>query len=276
MNSVRIKFIRGEEVKYISHLDLMKVFERALRRGNIPIAYSMGYNPHPQMVFGLPLPVGVTSEAEYADFELSGSMSPEELMESLNRVLPTGLEVVDAKTKKNKSNIMASIVKASYVVLVCPETNPGIAILRDEIEKFFLQPQIIVKKESKGKIREIDIKPMIYELKVEGIDENGIGPEDGGGQDGGNQGGCGNAWIKKYVNELSGQYPMGANCRVGDLFCLSAMLSAGSAANLKPELPVAAINGAGIPKLDVVKIHRTGLLVGTEEKDLDPMDPGAL
>ena len=70
MIRLRVKFTRGEEVKYISHLDMLKVFERALRRANIPIAYNKGFNPRPQIVFGLPLSVGVTSESEYADLEI--------------------------------------------------------------------------------------------------------------------------------------------------------------------------------------------------------------
>src|SRR5690242_15350351 len=69
--NIRTKFRRSDEVKFISHLDLMKVFERAIRRARLPIAYSQGFNPHPGMVFGLPLSVGVTSDAEYGDFEIT-------------------------------------------------------------------------------------------------------------------------------------------------------------------------------------------------------------
>jgi radical SAM-linked protein len=61
--SIRVKFERSQEVKFISHLDMMKAFERALRRAGLPIGYSKGFNPHPLMVFGLPLSVGMTSQA---------------------------------------------------------------------------------------------------------------------------------------------------------------------------------------------------------------------
>ena len=89
MVNLRVKFIRGEEIKFISHLDLMRVFERALRRSEIPVAYSKGFNPHPQMVFGLPLSVGVTSQCEYADFKIEDNIEPNEFIQRLNDNLPS-------------------------------------------------------------------------------------------------------------------------------------------------------------------------------------------
>ena len=73
---VRLKYERGKEVVFISHLDLMRAFSRAFRRARIPIAYTKGFNPHAIMVFGLPLQVGVTSESEYLDISLDVSPSP--------------------------------------------------------------------------------------------------------------------------------------------------------------------------------------------------------
>ena len=115
MGKIRFKFIRGEQVKYISHLDLMRTFERAIRRANIPVRYSQGFNPHPSIVFGLPLSVGVTSEAEYADVEIDGELAPPVFLQQLNSQLPEGLKVTDAKESGAKSNIMASVAFASYI-----------------------------------------------------------------------------------------------------------------------------------------------------------------
>ena len=113
LSDLRIKFIRGEEVKFISHLDLMKVFERASRRANIPIAYSQGFNPHAHLIFGLPLSVGVTSQAEYADIELTEILEPESFVTRLNKELPKGLIIIEAKARQSKVNIMASIGAAN-------------------------------------------------------------------------------------------------------------------------------------------------------------------
>lgn len=164
MNGLRVKFIRGEEVKYISHLDLMKVFERALRRARLPVAYSKGFNPHPEMVFGLPLSVGVTSEAEYADFGLEETIRPADFMRRLNSQLPAGLKVLDAKKKITKDNIMASITMASYRIMISAEEHREREFLQEKLKEFIERPAIIVKKETKSKVRDVDIKPMIHQL----------------------------------------------------------------------------------------------------------------
>ena len=134
--NIRAKFTRGEEVKYISHLDMMKMFERALRRSGLPVYYSQGFNPHPQIVFGLPLSVGVTSEAEYVDIVFSEDVEPRQFVEDLNRQLPDGLKILEANVKTSKSNIMATITKASYEVLVTIAQNPDINEVNEKIIQF--------------------------------------------------------------------------------------------------------------------------------------------
>lgn len=237
MNEIRIRFVRGEEVKYISHLDLMRVFERALRRAHIPIAYSQGFNPHPQMVFGLPLSVGVTSEAEYGDFELSADMDPGEFSGRLNQQLPKGLKIIGAKRKCTKSNIMASIFRASYVLYVFSGQNLGINDMQKKIEDFMQRPELIVKKEGKKGSRDIDIRPMIHEFHVE-----------------------------------TDARPSNENGFFEDGLCFSVLLSAGSMANLKPELLVSAFNEVEDAGIGQAKIHRTGLFVEWEGRLLEPLN----
>jgi radical SAM-linked protein len=157
LSSIRVKFIRGEEVKYISHLDLMKAFERALRRSKLPIAYSEGFNPHPKMVFGLPLSVGVTSEAEYADFEFSEDIKVSELIEILNPQLPSGLAITDAGVKADRKNIMAEITRASYCVNVCVNSKVGINQMKRIIDDFMLKGEIRIIKKTKSGMKETDI-----------------------------------------------------------------------------------------------------------------------
>lgn len=166
MNTVRFKYTRGERVKYISHLDLMKVFERALRRSGIAIAYSKGFNPHPQMVFGLPLSVGVTSQAEYADFQLAEGIEPDEFVHKLNMQLPEGIMIVDAGENDTQTNIMSSIVSACYDLLVANSRNISVSDAEEIIEGFMKRPEIIVKKKRKKDYIDIDIRHMIYSLKI--------------------------------------------------------------------------------------------------------------
>ena len=98
-----LRYERDERVKYVSHLDFVRVFGRAIRRAHIPVAYSEGFNPHPLLGFALPLSVGYTSECEIIEITLSEEMAPEELKERLNDVLPDGIRILSAH--EGKSNM---------------------------------------------------------------------------------------------------------------------------------------------------------------------------
>ena len=93
MQRLRIKFCRGEEVKFISHLDIMRLWLRALNRAGIPLAYSEGFNPHPRMSLAAPLALGVTSEAELMDIVLAKWASPHSFTAAVSRQLPPGIEI---------------------------------------------------------------------------------------------------------------------------------------------------------------------------------------
>ncbi len=93
MQRLRIRFCRGEEVKFISHLDMMRLWQRALNRAGVPLAYSEGFNPHPRMSLAAPLALGVTSEAELMDIVLSRWSSPHSFTESVSRQLPRGIAI---------------------------------------------------------------------------------------------------------------------------------------------------------------------------------------
>lgn len=93
---IRIKYAKGEEVRFISHRDLMRVFERAIRRAGLPIAYSQGFNPHMKFSWGPALKVGQTSEGEFAELRFEAWVKPNELIEKLNQQLPKGIEILEA------------------------------------------------------------------------------------------------------------------------------------------------------------------------------------
>ncbi len=232
MVNIRVKFRRGEEVKFISHLDLMKVFERAIRRARLPIAYSQGFNPHPGMVFGLPLSVGVTSEAEYGDFEITDDALPmNEFIERLNEQFPQGLEVLAAKQRQTKQNIMATISASEYIVIVgtgyeCTEKS-----LKAGIGKYLSQKEIIVKKKTKSGVKDTDIRNMIFDLDFE------LQP-----------------------------------CGTFNMIKLTMLVSAGSKANLKPELLVESLFEMLGARYEIDRIHRSKLYVRIQEELLDPMD----
>lgn len=96
MQHIKIKYRKGEQVKYISHRDLMRAVQRAIRRAGLPIAYSQGFNPHMKISWGNALKVGATSESEYATLQIDGWINPEKIVALLNTKLPPGLEVLEA------------------------------------------------------------------------------------------------------------------------------------------------------------------------------------
>jgi len=93
MQRLRIRFRRGEEVKYISHLDLMRLWQRAFNRAGISLAYSAGFHPHPRISLAVPLALGVTSDAELMDIVLDKWVSPHSLATAVSEQLPPGIEI---------------------------------------------------------------------------------------------------------------------------------------------------------------------------------------
>lgn len=169
MISIRLKFTKGNEVKYISHLDLMRVFQRAIRRTGIPISYSGGFNPHQEISFGAPLSLGVTSDAEYVDFKLAEPMEIGEISKRLNNSLPDGIRILKGiKLGENHKSAMSVVTHARYNIRMSIE-NIDSEALKKSIEAFALQEHIKVMKEQPKKgfeLKEIDIKSMIVGMRL--------------------------------------------------------------------------------------------------------------
>ena len=126
MYKYRAEITKGEEIRYISHLDYAGVMERAIRRAKLPAAYSEGFNPHIKMAFASALSLGVVSEAEYMDFELTRPLCQPEVFEKLSQALPEGVKLLrlkpvrepkPCKGKKHKA-LMAEVEEAEYELLL--------------------------------------------------------------------------------------------------------------------------------------------------------------
>lgn len=160
----RIKFRKNGVMKFVGHLDIMRYFQKAIRRAEIPIKFTGGYSPHMVMSFANPLGVGLTSDGEYFDIELTHPVTSEEAVRRLNAVMVEGMEVLSfveiPDDKKNKG--MSLVAGASYFSTVKEGELP-----KDWEEKlfaFYAQEQITVTKTTKKSEKEVDIRPMIYEL----------------------------------------------------------------------------------------------------------------
>ncbi len=173
MTRYRLEISKGEGVRFISHLDLMKAFERSLRRAEIPVAFSEGFNPHPKITFGTALAVGVTSQCELVDIELKEELPESELQSRIAAALPEpikldGVHIVDEKLPA----LMAVIHSSEYVVTV--EISEGNRVtqetLNDLVEKILRQEKVIVEKRTKKGLREVDIRPGILALTGQAVD----------------------------------------------------------------------------------------------------------
>lgn len=154
MRSIRIWFTKKDASKYISHLDLTRCLIRAFRRTDIPLWYTEGFNPHPYLVFGLPLPLGVEGLREVLDIRLTDdNYSNERVLSELNRVSVPGIEFIEVAEPVEKN---LAINKAKYTVSV-----PNVIDSRnlyEQIKKVIDKGQVIIeKKTKKGAIKEINV-----------------------------------------------------------------------------------------------------------------------
>lgn len=163
---VRIKFSKEGPVKFIGHLDIMRYFQKAIRRADIDIAYSMGFNPHQIMSFASPLSVGHESSGEYFDIELNSMTDTEDIKNRLNKVMTDGIKIIKvAALDEGEGNAMASVAAADYLVRFCDKlTLPD--DFKEKLTDYYEQEHIYVTKKTKKSEKEIDLKEGIYKLQV--------------------------------------------------------------------------------------------------------------
>lgn len=155
------RFEKGEAVRFVSHLDIQRTFQRAFRRANVPLAYSQGFNPHPQLSFATALSLGYTSEAEWFDIKLAEDMSPEAFQAAVNATLPTGFRILEASAAENGLPALTALMAAAeYEIRFFPEDAVSIEALETAFAKLDSKP-IFVEKRTKGGMKTIDIRPMI-------------------------------------------------------------------------------------------------------------------
>lgn len=167
----RVKFSKNGAIKYIGHLDVMRYFQKAIRRAHIPIAYSEGFSPHQILSFAFPLSVGFTSEGEYFDMELTKEVDENIILTSLNEQMNEGIRIEAVKCLPDKSpNCMSSVFAASYEVSVKEKVNLPDDFIRIAND-FFGQQTIPVNKPKKkgGGFIDIDLKQFIYDYSVKDI-----------------------------------------------------------------------------------------------------------
>ncbi|MBQ7131002.1 MAG: DUF2344 domain-containing protein [Oscillospiraceae bacterium] len=160
MNKIRVQFTKVGRVSYMSHLDLNRFMQRALRRSNLPIKYTEGFNPHAYLTFALPLSLGFESKVETMDFKLTEDISPEIVKDRLNAVLPDGLKVVSAAPPVHSNT---DIIASEYTVRIKSKSLNS-SELESKFDVFYSQDELIAEKFNKKKKQIfVDIKP-VFEI----------------------------------------------------------------------------------------------------------------
>lgn len=164
---VRIKFAKYGVMKFIGHLDIMRFFQKAIRRAGIDVKYSEGFSPHQIMSFAAPLGVGMESYGEYMDLEVISMVGTEEMKRALNQVMVEGMEILSVTPLPDRAkNAMASVAAASYQ-LHMKEGRFPVNDLIAVIAAFYGQETIPYTKETKKSVLELDLKQGIYEMEAD-------------------------------------------------------------------------------------------------------------
>ena len=160
---IRIKFAKIGPVKYVGHLDMLRYFQKLMRRAGIDITYSEGFNPHQKMSFAAPLGVGVAGQGEYVDIEANTTFSSEESVKRLNDASVEGIYVKSYRLLPDGTgNAMSSVAAADYFTAYTEGREPDFD-LKEKFAEFMRQDTIVIEKETKKSTALVDIRPMIYE-----------------------------------------------------------------------------------------------------------------
>ena len=168
MYKYAVGFSKTGTICYTSHLDIMRLFNRVIKRAGIKLAYSHGFNPHPKMVFAQPLSLGYTGLNEYIEIETTEDHEPGYIVEKLSELMPPGLDIKGCERMAEGRKTLAAMTVAAEYMIEIPLAEPVDMSDGEIAELYMSQDRIItLKKQKKKKVPvEIDIKPMIRQLQV--------------------------------------------------------------------------------------------------------------
>ena len=163
MYKFRLRFSKQDSLRFIGHLDFLRIFQQMIRRSRLPIAYSQGFNPHQQLSFALPLPLGMSSINDYADISLIEELATEKIVSALGAVAPNGLYIHEATSVKPGEGAAAAIVDtALYSVCISNMASVDPA----KIEEVLVAKNLTVLKKTKSGIKNTDIRADIKNIEI--------------------------------------------------------------------------------------------------------------
>jgi len=167
--NTRIKFTKSGPLKFVGHLDIMRYFQKAFRRAEIDVEYSQGFSPHQITSFASPLGVGLTSDGEYMDAQMSTCEAPELMIQKINEAMTEDIQVSSFQIlPDNSKNCMSIVAAANYLVSV-KDGYESIDkyLFEKKFKEFYDRENIVITKKSKKSENEVDIKPLIYYITFE-------------------------------------------------------------------------------------------------------------
>ncbi len=237
MFRIRSKFYKKEDMVFISHLDLIRLLERAFRRAEIPISYTRGFNPRPIMAFATALGIGISSDGEYMDIEISKKIELDKFINSLNNQLPDGLQIVAAKyIPMKEGSLMAGVNYSSYLVKTNLLDRIEYKEIENKIKNFLNLDEIIaIRQRKRGRRKRRGFSRINIRNQI------------------------------KYIKLLK---------LVDKVLTLEMLLSTGSRGNLKPEIVIKKLEEEmNIPiKQNDTRVHRIELFNQIEPRTLTPLE----
>jgi radical SAM family uncharacterized protein/radical SAM-linked protein len=163
---MRLRFAKTGVMRYLSHLELITVFTRAVSRGDVPILFSLGFHPHPRFSFGTATSVGVESQAEYMDMFVASGVAAGEVQERLNRVLPDGLRILEAEEVDAKSPSISTLIDATRYRIAIASAAPD--QLHNQCVQFLAHDAFVIQRTKKGQATTVDLRGETVALTADG------------------------------------------------------------------------------------------------------------
>ena len=162
---LQIRFGADGPLRYISHLDLMRVWERACKRAGLPVSHSQGFSPRPKIALAAPLPVGVSSECELLDVRLDERADPREVAEVLRPQLPQGGSISEASELPLRHPSLQSLVRAARYEVDVPSVR-STGDWTEAIDRLLALDELPWRQERGGKVREFDLRALVHEIEI--------------------------------------------------------------------------------------------------------------
>ncbi|NLY92171.1 MAG: DUF2344 domain-containing protein [Firmicutes bacterium] len=164
----RIRYSKTGPARFTSHLDVIRALIRTIRRAGLPVAFSSGFNPKPQLAFGPPLPLGVESEAEYFDLELTVALSAEEVAQALKQNLPPGLDVLTVHQLAPKApSLMAQVTSIDYRFILSRKTPWSDNQVAEWFGALWSRSELPVTKKTPTGEKKVDLRPLWHDYKLD-------------------------------------------------------------------------------------------------------------